>query len=171
LSSLNRRTLLLLAAVTAMPFVAASGLYLSGWRPGATANHGTLILPPAPLADVGHWRGKWSIVLLQGGPCSADCVQRLDQLQRLRTSLGPEMQRTRIVWQGTIPAVGIATRENGMAELEALAAPPAGFEQLPPGSVMIVDPNGLAMMRYRPGADLKGVRADLQRLLKYSRTA
>jgi hypothetical protein len=33
---------------------------------------------------------------------------------------------------------------------------------------VIVDPNGLAMMRYAPGADAKGIRADLERLLKYS---
>jgi hypothetical protein len=34
--------------------------------------------------------------------------------------------------------------------------------------VIIVDPEGRAMMRYAPGAELKGIRADLERLLKFS---
>lgn len=168
---LSRRTLVLLAAVTAMPFVAASGLYLSGWRPTDTINSGTLILPPAPLADATEWRGRWSLLFIHDGPCGADCMARLDELQRLRVSLGQEMNRTRIVWQGAAPAAEAAALKARMPELGALERRPAGLEALPPGSVVLVDPGGLAMMRYRPGADTKGMRTDLQRLLKYARTA
>ena len=34
--------------------------------------------------------------------------------------------------------------------------------------LLLVDPAGKLMMRYAPGAEPKGIRADLERLLKYS---
>jgi hypothetical protein len=36
------------------------------------------------------------------------------------------------------------------------------------GSIVIVDPQGMAMMAYAPDAPLNGLRSDMERLLKLS---
>lgn len=145
----GRRTLALIVAVLAMPFVMGTGLYLSGWRPEGTVNHGRLISPPLAAPAWEGWRGKWSIAFIHEAPCDRPCFARLDELRRLRLSFAKEAGRTQIV---------------------PLRKRPAGLPDLPDGSVILIDPNGLAMLRYAPGADAKDMRADLERLLKYSWT-
>jgi hypothetical protein len=147
--STPRRTLLLIVAVLALPFVLASALYLSGWRPAGTVNHGRLITPPQAVPAWEGWQGKWSLAFIHEAPCDRPCFARLDELRRLRLSLAKEAERTQVV---------------------PLRKRPGGLPDLPDGSVVLVDPNGLAMLRYGPGADAKGMRADLERLLKYSWT-
>ncbi|RLJ67973.1 hypothetical protein [Sulfurisoma sediminicola] len=137
-----QRTLLLLLALSLLPIAIGAGLYFFGWQPGKTANHGTLITPPVAVGLDGV-KGKWSLLLV-GDSGNAD---RLDELRRVRVVLAKEWQRTQHL---------------------ALDARPAALADLPAGTVVIVDPNGLAMMRYPPGADAQGIRADLERLLKYS---
>jgi hypothetical protein len=137
-----RRALLLMLALSLLPIAVGTGLYFFGWRPAQTSNHGTLIVPPVPV-DIGEARGKWSLVLIDDG----NDAGRLDELRRVRASLAKEWQRTLHL---------------------RLDASPAALGPLPTGSVIIVDPDGRAMMRYPPGADAKGVRADLERLLKFS---
>ncbi|MBS1189085.1 MAG: putative transrane protein [Rhodocyclaceae bacterium] len=169
---LNSRVILfLIFAFLALPFVAGTGLYLSGWRPGRTVNHGILITPPATLATPGQWAGKWSLLLIHDAPCGVLCAERLNQLGRIRISLGQEMGRTRVVWMGQAIAAEAANLKVSMPDLSTLDMPPHGLGPLPPGSVILVDPNGLAMMRYAPDADPRGMRADLERLLKYVRSA
>lgn len=143
----GRLRLFLLFAVLAAPFLAGSGLYFAGWRPGSTVNHGQLISPLVALPDAEAWRGKWSLALIHAEPCSPDCLARLDELGRLRLSLAKEAERTRIVSLGKRSEI---------------------FRALPDGSIVLVDPRGLAVMHYGPGADARGMRADLERLLKYS---
>jgi hypothetical protein len=140
-----QRTLLLILALSLLPIVIGAGLYFFGWQPGRTANHGTLIVPPVAV-DGGDLKGKWSLLLL-GTAGDAGNAERLDELRRVRVVLAKEWKRTQHL---------------------ALDARPAALADLPAGTVVIVDPNGLAMMRYAPGADAKGIRADLERLLKYS---
>jgi len=137
-----RRALLLMLALSLLPIAVGAGLYFFGWRPAQTSNYGTLIVPPIAV-DIGEARGKWSLVLIDEG----GNTERLDELRRVRASLAKEWQRTRHL---------------------RLDVSPAALEPLPTGSVIIVDPDGRAMMRYAPGADAKGIRTDLERLLKYS---
>jgi hypothetical protein len=142
-----RRTLLLLFVLSLLPIAVGTGLYFMGWRPAQTSNHGTLITPPVPVA-IDAPAGRWSLVLLGDGACDTACVARLDELRRVRVSLAKEMHRTQ----------------------HLRSAIPMPLADLPAGTVIIVDPDGRAMMRYAPGAEAKGLRADLERLLKYSWT-
>lgn len=135
-----RRALLLMLTLSLLPIAVGAGLHFFGWRPAQTANHGTLIAPPVAV-DVGQAKGRWALVLVGGD------AGHLDGLRRVRAALAKEWKRT---------------------EHLRLEAAPAGLGDLPPGSVIIVDPEGRAMMHYAPGAELKGIRADLERLLKYS---
>lgn len=137
-----QRTLLLILALSLLPIAIGAGLFFFGWQPGKTSNHGTLITPPVAV-DSGDLKGKWSLLLVGDSANAA----RLDELRRVRVVLAKEWKRTQHLH---------------------LEARPAALADLPAGSVVIVDPAGLAMMRYAPGADAKGIRADLERLLKYS---
>lgn len=167
-----RRTLAGIVILLLLPFAVASGLYLSGWRPARTGNHGLLIEPPVALAvsgaRPGQWTGKWSLVLLHDAPCGEACRLRLDELRRLRVALGREMARTRLVWLGMGIAPEAAAMPGRMPDLTTLDGVAAEFSRLPPGSLLVVDPQGRAMLRYPPGAPLAGVRSDLERLLKTS---
>lgn len=167
MTSHPRRTLVLIFAFLALPFVTGTLLYLSGWRPSGTANHGVLIDPPATLATPDRWQGKWSLLLVHDGPCGAPCAQKLDELRRVRISLGQQMGRTRLVWTGKSIEAEAADLKAAMPDLSTIDMGRHDLGKLPSGSVVLVDPNGLAMMRYPPGADPRGVRADLERLLKY----
>jgi hypothetical protein len=140
-----QRTLLLILALSLLPIGIGAGLYFLGWHPEKTANHGTLITPPVPV-NVAGLQGKWSLLLVGNAGDGAHAA-RLDELRRVRVVLAKEWKRTQHL---------------------ATDARPATLIDLPAGTVVIVDPNGLAMMRYAPGADAKGIRADLERLLKYS---
>ncbi len=140
-----QRTLLLILTLSLLPIAIGAGLYFFGWQPGKTTNHGTLITPPVAVGSEGL-KGKWSLLLL-GNTSNAGNAERLDELRRVRVVLAKEWKRTQHLH---------------------LDARPAALADLPAGTVVIVDPNGLAMMRYAPGADAKGIRADLERLLKYS---
>lgn len=137
-----RRALLLMLTLSLLPIATGAGLYFFGWRPAQTSNHGTLIVPPVAV-DIGTGKGKWALVLIDG----QDNSDRLDELRRVRASLAKEWQRTQHL---------------------RLDAAPAALGVVPAGSVVVVDPEGRAMMHYAPGAALKGIRADLERLLKFS---
>jgi len=143
----HRRALLLILILSLLPIAVGLGLYAWGWRPQTTGNHGTLITPPVALAAEvdGRLKGKWSLVVVGAAKDAEEA--RLDELRRVRASLAKEWKRTQHL---------------------AMPTAPAALGGIAPGSVVIIDPNGLAMMRYAPDADLKGIRADLERLLKYS---
>lgn len=140
--------LLAVAALLATPFVSASALFFSGWRPAGLTNHGLLIMPPLPAPTWDGWAGKWSLAFIHRTPCGQDCASRLAELQRVRLSLAQEAPRTQIV---------------------PLAKQPDNTPGLPDGTVILVDPAGRAMLRYAPHADARGMRADLARVLRYSR--
>lgn len=162
-----RWTLFLIILLVALPFAVGTALYVFGWRPARTVNNGVLITPPDTLASPAEWEGKWSLLLVHDAPCGVPCAQRLDELRRVRLSLGQQMGRTRLVWMGKAVGVEAADLKAAMPDLATMDMGSHSLAKLPPGSVVLVDPNGLAMMRYPPGADPRGVRADLERLLKY----
>ncbi|MCW0438336.1 hypothetical protein NB723_003300 [Xanthomonas sacchari] len=72
-----------------------------------------------------------------------------------------------ILWIGTPPAAAQA-----LPQVQALRADPALLAALPRVRdaagvpVYVIDPNGFVVLRYAPGFDPAGLRADLAKLLK-----
>jgi hypothetical protein len=165
-----RRTLLLILILALLPILTGIGLYRFDWRPAQTSNHGTLIDPPQAVSADPAWTEKWSLVLIGDAPCGAACAERLDGLRRVRVALAKDMARTRHVWVGAGIATEAAPLTVAMPDLYTVDGRLSVFATMPAGSVVIVDPRGMAMMRYAPGAELKGIRSDLERLLRYSWT-
>jgi hypothetical protein len=183
---------LLVALITLGPMAAAYWLYYSGR--GAELpllvneeRHivsPPLTLPPLPGTDgEGHavddlWTAPvWSLVYARMGACTDVCRDELVRLLQVHLSLGKDQDRVRRVYLGTgqgpgveDPAllVGRLDGPGGQALLELLedsdqAVPPATAR------LYVVDPHGNLVVGYPAEADQRGLRDDLERLLKVSR--
>lgn len=145
----GQRQLLLIVAIFAAPVIAAVFLNSrwSDFQPEATRNRGELIEPVWPIE--GAQSDRWQMVYLTPEPCNAACLARQDELARVRRALGREGEKMELTQAPGLRAV-LATR----------------FQ---PGSVVIIDPLGNAMMHYQPAASASDMRRDLKRLLHYSK--
>jgi cytochrome oxidase Cu insertion factor (SCO1/SenC/PrrC family) len=119
----------------------------------------------------GDAAGKWLLVVAGNGACEAECVAQLRNLRSIQVSLGREIGRMRRVVLTSEETSALAALRAEQPDLMQ-ADPTAGWvSALSPGThhrVFLVDPAGNLMMQYAPGAEPKGIRADLERLLKYS---
>lgn len=181
----GRRTLLLILALFVLPVLIAVGLYVFGWKPGQTMNHGELIQPPIvlptqlrevdgkPLA-VDALRGKWLLLVAGTGPCDAPCVGLLQQMRNVHIALNKERDRIRRAWVN--PAAGsdpaLAEFRSRLPDLQVAEPAGPGWERTlgdaPGHRLYVVDPMGNVILRYPGTTDPRGVRKDLERLLKYS---
>jgi alkanesulfonate monooxygenase SsuD/methylene tetrahydromethanopterin reductase-like flavin-dependent oxidoreductase (luciferase family) len=183
----GRRTLLLLALVFLGPLAVAVGLYYSGfaWRPAGTTEHGVLLDPPPSLPDVAllagtsatpaRLGGKWSLIYVGAAQCPAACRETLIAMRQVRKALGGDMERVQQVFCATggspdlaflqreHPGLILATDGAGAAEIAAAIGEHAE------GDIFLADPLRNLILRYPAVTGMKGIHADLQRLLKVSR--
>lgn len=177
----NRLVFLAIVLVFAAPLLAAVALHLSGWRPQALRNYGTLVQPPqdvaaATVALAGAepllWRDPqwhWTLLALGNGDCGEACQARLAELMRMRITLGRNAERLRVVYLGPQPLPGAAAA--ALAPLLSGSDPGGAFAAYrpdgPAGAVALalVDPNGLLMLRYPAGYDAARLRADIVKVL------
>ena len=185
-------TLVLIVAF--LPIAASVLLYVSGWRPTSTVNHGELITPALPLADhalhdvdgkvvkFSDLRGQWVMLYLDAADCPATCMDNLYRMRQTYIAQGKERER--------IERVFITTAGDATPALKAQLADYAGMhiwatdamtlsaiahdlgintDQLAQQhNIYLIDPMGNFFMRYSPAIDPAGLRKDLERLLKYS---
>jgi hypothetical protein len=170
----GRRALLLTMLAFVLPLAVGAYLYVSGWRPAKTANHGELILPPkpVPVADLGkETTGKWLMIVAGSNACEDDCVAQLKNLRSIQVSLGREIGRMRRVVLANDETPALAALRAEQPDLVSVKLTSEWTTVLAPSPrhrVFLVDPAGNLMMQYAPDAEPKGIRADLERLLKYS---
>ena len=175
----SRLTLALVMLVFAAPMTIAFLLHVAGWRPQNTRNNGVLVEPPldvsaAPVTLASgarlEWRDpqwQWTLLALPGATCAQACRTRLDEMLRMRITLGRNAERLRIVYLG--PALD-ADFVKLRAPLLAGSADDATFAPYRTPAVdglalALVDPNGLLMLRYAEGYAAQGVRKDMTRVL------
>lgn len=170
---MNRRRLQLLMIVAAFALPALLAVLLQTrwfhWDPHTTRNRGELIAPVIALTDDaqaaqvfadGH---RWSVLVRVPTACDPGCERRIALLGNIREAQGKEMERVQMVaW-----TAGSATPPAVFTPWQPAAAI-AGRLALAEGAVMLVDPAGNAMMRYRPDADPTDVRKDVAHLLRWS---
>lgn len=175
----GRRTLILLALVALAPIVASYAAYYL-FRHEARLNYGTL-LPTAPapaidgtasggaafhLADV---RGRWVLLVAAGGRCDATCEALLYATRQARTMQGKEQERIErvfVVAADAPPDAALVDANPGLIVVRASAATGGAPD---PMTVLLIDPLGNQVLRYRDPVDIKGLARDLTRLLKASR--
>ncbi len=194
--SASRRKIALLAVLFALPVVVAYVLYFSGWRPGATGNHGELVQPPRPIADaaltlldgkpvrVRELHGKWTLLTFSPAECLAPCARNLYTLRQVMVAQGEKAHRVQgvlvVTDKGALDLLRYAMKDY--PGVRAIVGPPEAVAALarqftlPAGSpldnlnrIYLMDPLGNFMMSYPADADPNGIRKDLARLLRASR--
>lgn len=176
---------ILLAVCLAPPLLAAAFLYLAPPGMLGDASHGTLLRATEPLPDValsdprgqahGRLHGKWSLLYLGSRDCAARCRDALRRLRAAWLSLGSRAQRVQRVY--VLPA-----RAPPGAELQRLLRghPGLWLWRLPTpggsvralfreGTLVLLDPRGLPVLRYSGDTPPADVAKDLKRLLRASR--
>lgn len=174
----GQRALLLTLLIFLTPILIGGGLHLFGWRPASTGNHGQLVQPPVPVplaalgADVAaKVQGKWLLVIAGDGPCEEACSVLANHTRAVQVSLNREMGRIRRIVLSEQATPALEALQGRQPDLLTSAADAFWRAILKPGRqhrLFVVDPAGNLMMQYAPEADPKGIRADLERLLKSS---
>ena len=180
----NRRMLLAIFALFFGSMILAGILRFSGWRPAGTRAHGELLEPPGDLravtprlanGELYRWNPAdriWRIALAPPADCMDACVQLARQLDAVWKLMGQNADHVQVLWIGE-PPPGVA-RGGALRILQPSAELRAGFPRLQPAAgenptgipVYVIDPNGFVMLRYAPGFDPSGLRADLAKLTR-----
>lgn len=146
--------------VILLPVALAALTLRQGWYEPGTRNKGQwlsrdiYLLPPLQSTQA-----KWRLVYLEASRCEAECQQVPVLMQRIQSALGRNLDKLDLV------------------QLADKALPQARSE-MRAGDMMLVDPQGLAILRYEVPVSTsewplfgKAVLSDLQQLLKYQRGA
>ncbi len=177
---LSRATLIGVALLFLAPFIIALVLNRAGWHPAATRNNGVLIDPPQPLGELVlrdragaelplvNQEHRFTLIVRLPAVCEEACVQRLDELFRLRYSLHRHASRLAIALVAPaimpdLPEVMHVLDEESVERLHG--ASPHLAAQVDWGG-LLVDDKGYLMLEFPPDLPARLVRRDLSRLIK-----
>lgn len=176
------------------PLLTAGYVYYfgGGWRPATSVNYGRLLDAPLVLAELepptagagenrsGLFKGSWTLLYLSDQDCGTECLAALDKMRRVRLALREKAVRVqRVLLYVRAPATDplaagdqadlhvVVSGGEGAALVQQLADV-SGTPANAPGTVFLVDPLGNLIMAYEPGFEMKGMLADLKRLLRLS---
>lgn len=185
-ASKNKKRLLLVMAVFAIPLLASYLAYFV-WQPqGAVRNYGELI-PPEPLPEtltlaklaggqitLKELRGKWLMVQVDAGGCDSACEKKHYAMRQVRLMQGREQERVLRLWVVTddaVPSPVLKQKIDSMMLLKdtsgTLIAKLSAKERVRQ-HIYLIDPLGNLMLRWPGDPDMKRMHKDLERLLKYS---
>jgi len=186
--STTQRTLLILVAVFALPYLASWFLFLN---PGVIdlggRNNGTLISPmlepdevpfALPAVQVNETKEIdekiWTLLMFGSGPCQEACQKTLFTLQQLRKMMGLDkvrIDRAYVQLDGDMAGAVQATlaQYEGTALIIANSEKISALEQrlgVQPGQlsqhILIADPMGNLVMLYPQDMEPKKIFADLE---------
>jgi len=175
----NRLVLIVIASLFLAPLLAAIVLNAQGWHPQKTSNTGTLVDPPQDMngtsvtladGDKLAWstpQRQWTLLALPGVQCAQTCRTRLDEILRMRITLGRNAERLRVLYLGPeLEKDFIAARApllSGHAQVDTFA--PMRALATDGLALALVDPNGMLILRYPEGYIAYGVRKDIVQVL------
>ena len=189
----SRLTLVAIFVVFLSP-VLASWLYFHYAENPAQKNNGELFHPArALLSDLqyetlaSHYderdlQGFWSLLYVTEKQCFAECLERLDHLNRVRLSTGKKMRRVRLLFLSSSQnskgnsdvvlsvypgKIGLMDEKNTMLAEKQLTLSSNDTSTIYDW-IYIVDPNGNVVLRYNLDGDPLLIRRDLARLLRAS---
>jgi cytochrome oxidase Cu insertion factor (SCO1/SenC/PrrC family) len=188
----NRKILIVTLVIFILPVLISTTMYMTGWRPSRTVNHGSLISPAKLLEDrelhaqdgkpvkIAALRGKWTMFYFDTASCPDDCMKQLYFMRQTHLSMGKNYDRIQRVFV-LMDDKDIATLKTRLSEypkLQVLSADQATLKSMAQEfglgaerndrDIYLADPQGFLMMKYAQGSDPAGTRKDLERLLKYS---
>ncbi len=188
----GRRTAMLLFAVGFGPIILATVMYYTGWlHPESRSNHGELIDPAVPVAELNLEGADGEPLEARFGPqledpawllvvtaeqCGDQCERLLYLARQVNIALGKDANRvSRAAWLGQVPA-GLQARwgqeYSSMERLQlagdALPNWPAAVNPAAEPRILVVDPFGNVMMHYGSEHSGKDILEDLKHLMKLS---
>jgi hypothetical protein len=183
----NRIKLLAVLAFFAAPIAVVLALKYGGYQPVASRNHGALVEPALDFRAVAaygetDWKVDWAnpegrfrVLVPLPAPCDARCRRMVDSMQRVYVGLGRRAGRVDVLFAGLpdeitrmllerFPQARVIALDD--VALPAATAPAPGDDALAPLPAYVVDPHGYLILRYDPGFDPLGLRADLAKLAR-----
>lgn len=175
----NRLVLVLIAAFFFVPMLVAGILRFTDHHPAVTRQHGELLEPKPDLRALSPsfmdgtpypWQPQarvWRILVAPQPGCFDACVKLSRELDTVWQLFGKDADQVDILWLG-VPPDGVA-RPPSLRLLADSQSTRALLPRLndPAGTpVYVIDPNGFVILRYAPGFEPGGLRADLVKLLK-----
>jgi hypothetical protein len=148
----------LIFAVCAMPFVTGWGLYATGWRPASVKSNGELLRD----TPAGKASGYWRLIYYAPSDCDGRCIATLMGLRNAHAAQGKE--RGRVMRQVVAPDETAARRYEVLFQREAGVMVRVGTGE----GILLADPAGRAVLRYKADASPDGIRRDLSKLMRYS---
>ncbi len=158
-----------------------------------TSNHGRLLSPVAPMADLGvvsmsgaevDWRSlarRWRVVIAAPMPCEEDCREALYLTRQVHVRLArnaDRVERVLLAVGAELDSRTAALIEREHPQLRVLLVPPERFAAWPGARqvdwtgeqprVLVVDARGAAMLSFTPAHSGAELLEDLNHLLKYS---
>ncbi len=188
----NKRTIIIIFALSIIPFCIA--LFLSSndsWMGGGT-NNGQLIAPvittdrsefigfdPFSVENMKEIRGHWVIInVIPQMDCTATCLEAIHKTRQLRLMMNKDLTRTRRLVLIMAEVNAELAKLWWKDDLRLLRAKPAlslikklnkiTKNDIPDGMLFLMDPMGNLMMQYKSGFDPYKVKSDLRKLLKIS---
>lgn len=188
----GRRTAMLLFAIGFGPMIFATIMYYSGWlHPETRSNHGELIEPAVPVAELNLVDAddqplqtrfgpqlenpKWMMIVTAQN-CGEECEQLLYLARQVNIALGKNANRVgRAAWIGTVPPELQSRWGDEYSSMERLQLAPgaepawlAGVNPAEEPRILVVDPFGNVMMHYGNEHTGKDMLEDLKHLMKLS---
>ena len=171
----NRLALVGLFAVFVAPILTAYALnvWWPHWSPFGRMNHGALVEPAWEIELEGIAEpaaGRWILLYPVAGRCDDACEARLELVKRVHVSLGKDYDRmVRVfVHRAGVRVERVRSVDTGLI---LVPAPDAWFDRFAGDAptLLIVDPQRRAVLRYGTGLEPKGLARDLARVLKISK--
>lgn len=188
----NQRLILIIFAMTIIPFLFAFFLFKNPALLGGRTNHGQLITPlitteRAELTGFDDFSkehtnellGHWVLLhVVAGEECGEVCQDAIYKTRQLRLMMSKDLTRIRraAVLMSVLNADTLQRWSEEDSRLLRLVPAATMREKLsqiragefPDGWLLIMDPLGNLMMQYEPGFDPYKVKNDLKNLLKIS---
>lgn len=180
----NRIALLGVVAVFLLPILAAMWIARADRIPGATGVHGHMYDPARDLRGVAVERADgsgyawepeeriWRILVVAPARCDEACVALVADLDKVWRLFGRNAGRVDVLWaceqDDCMPPEGTVLPDTftRIRAGEQLRAALPDVDDLSGTPVYVLDPNGFLVLRYAPGFDPAGLRADLGKLVR-----
>lgn len=158
----------LLVALFAAPGLVAYVIYLHPAWISSRTNHGQLLQPP-PLLHSKHHKEKWQLLYWSPQSCTQDCIQRLDDLARLRLALGRRLYYVDLSLAISTPMVDVPEHIQSLlhkvdANLVSLSQDDAMHLGLQP-AIYLVNPQNFVILAYAKDQSVQDIFQDLQKMV------
>ncbi len=176
----NRRSLLLMVAVFALPIILAKFALDGQWLATGVTNKGTLLNHELSLKQLGidktEFNQQWLIMYSLPAQCHDDCEKTMEVVHNTYVALGKEMPRITpvAIYQSQFSAE--QTQQLAKSQWQLVTMPISAKQLIEPSQVYIVDPLGNIFLTHQVpqnSAQLpqfgKQILADMKKLLKYSK--